>query len=247
MNDRARFASTMASLALSLPMYGRTLTRELQEVYWAALRGLSDAEFQRAAEVLLTTEKEFPPPARFFAVLLEGDPQADAQRALNAAWRAGRQLTPGQGSWWSGPAILAQVGRAAYEAFHACGGSAAFALVDSEFHGPGIRKAWAEAYRNQVEADPMRALPAPRVEALPPGPDQLALEGEVGAAAEPFDWRAMLREGERRLRDAEIAALRKPKPGPVESAAEQEQLDALGEKLAAKRRQMAPTTDGGTV
>jgi hypothetical protein len=167
MKDEARFASVMASMALVLPMYGRELTADLQEIYWHALAGLSDQEFETAAHALMRTETQFPPPARFLDVVRPTNPTADATRALARAWEFGKQVIPGQGCWWSGDAIREKVGPAAYEAFHACGGSSAFQNLDSEYHGPGIRKAFVEAYEQATRNDPRTALPSPERGALP--------------------------------------------------------------------------------
>lgn len=241
MKDEARFASVMASMALVLPMFGRELTPDLQEIYWQALAALSDDEFETAAHALMRTETQFPPPARFLDVIRPTNLTADATRALGRAWDLGKQVLPGQGCWWSGDAIREKVGQAAYEAFHACGGSSAFRDLDSEYHGPGIRKAFVEAYRNQVAADPDRALPLPKPELPQLSTGQVLLAGDQAPAAQ----RSLLdefRAVESEHRAAVIATLTKPEPLPVPTPEEKETLDRLGEKIAAKRRQLAALT-----
>lgn len=246
MKDEARFASIMASMALVLPMFGRELTADLQEIYWRALATLTDEEFETAAHALMRTETQFPPPARFLDVIRPTNLTAEANRALARAWDLGKQVMPGHGCWWSGDAIREKVGPAAYEAFHACGGSSAFQQLDSEYHGAGIRKLFVEAYRSQVAAAPERALPAPSPET------QLLTAGQVLALAagrvkpETLDAvRAEVLSQPAAERAAIIATLTKPEPLPPRSAEEQAALDALGEKIAAKRRELAASQSTG--
>lgn len=168
MKNKKRFASTMLSLAAVLKMYGKELTEPIQAVYWKALADLTDDEFEQAAAVLIRRETEFPPPALFLDVARpKADPAGEAHRVMLQAWNAGKQTIPGEGCWWSADAIRAEVGEAAYEAFHACGGSSAFRDIDNEFHGPRIRREFMECYERVVLTDPAKALPS--------GPERPAL------------------------------------------------------------------------
>lgn len=243
MKDRQRFSSTMLSLAAALKMYGKELTTATQEVYWTALGDLTDEEFQRAAALLIRRETEFPPPVMFLDVIRPSNPTADASRALARAWELGKQVIPGQGCWWSGDAIREKVGPAAYEAFHACGGSSAFQNLDSEYHGPRIRRDFIEAYQSQVAAGPQRALPAPTAPLLTTG--QILLEAEAVKVGTLDAVRAEFLAQAAAERAAIIASLTKPEPLPVPTAEEQEALDRLGEKIAAKKRELAAQTSTG--
>jgi hypothetical protein len=152
----------MLSLASVLKMYGKELTAAMQEVYWTALRDLSDEEFQRAAAVLIRRETEFPPPAMFLEVAHpEMNNKAMAFRAMMQAWWAGRVYDPESGGSWSGEQIRAACGEASYQGYLACGGSSGFQQMDDEYHGPGIRKAFMECYTQQVRANPATSLPQP--------------------------------------------------------------------------------------
>lgn len=233
MKDRKRFTSTMLALSAALKMYGKECTTEMQGVYWSALKDLTDDEFERAAQVLIRRETEFPPPAMFLEVARpQEDGASAAHQAMLAAWNAGRQVIPGQGSWFSGDLIRSQVGVAAYEAFHACGGSSAFALMDDEFHGPRIRREFAECYQRAVAGDPGKTLPTePTRPALTTGAIlQAAAEIEAGDS----DWRTHMLAAEQAHRAERIKQLRKPEPLPA-TPEEQAVLDQIGAKLAAKR------------
>lgn len=246
MKNRERFASTMLSMSLVLKMFGKEFDNAFQEVYWNALAPLTDVDFQRAAEILMRRETEFPPPALFFEVLRTEDAGAQAHRALMAAWNHGKQTIPGEGCWWSGALILEHVGPAAHEAFHACGGSTAFRDMDSEYHGPRIRREFVESYRASVAIDPARALPAgPQAPLLTTG--QLLLEAEaLQVSPETLDQvRAdFLAQQSDDRRDLALPFTRYA-PAPC-TPEEQAQLDALGEKIAAKRRELAAQPPGGT-
>lgn len=232
---RARFAELMLAMSLSLKLYGRELSKEMQDAYWAALRDMSDAEFERAAMVLLRRETEFPPPSLFLEVARPVD-SADAHRAMIRAWNAGRQIIPGEGSWWSGEAIRAAEGEAAYQAFHACGGSAAFRDMDDPFHGPRIRREWAECWQQQVRDEPAKALPAPRPVALPAAPEERVT---IPPGTDPCG--DALRTALRADRASRILEFKRPEPAPCppETATA---FARLGEKIAAKRAQLAAQT-----
>lgn len=166
MRDHAAFASSMTALALALP--GREITEPMLEVYWRALTSLTDAEFQRAAGEALRRSKFFPVPAE----LLEWgrphavDPVATAARTLARAELL-TEYCPNSGTWWSGERIRKEIGEAAYQAFHACGGSPGFRQIDDPYHGPGVRKAFVECYLRVVRLEPRFALPTPDVTGSP--------------------------------------------------------------------------------
>lgn len=168
MKDEARFASVMASMALVLKMFGRELTADFQEVYWVALADLSDEEFQRAAAILIRRETEFPPPAMFLEV---GRPQEDvkavALRVMQQAWWRCKTYDPESGTGWKVAMIQESFGVAARQGFEACGGDFGFRMMDDEYHGPGIRRAFVEAYEQATRNDPRTALPSPERGALP--------------------------------------------------------------------------------
>lgn len=235
----------MLSLAVSLKMYGRELTDPMRDVYWRALATLTDDDFERAAEIILRSDTDFPPPARFLDVL-RPDAEAEAGRALARAWMLGKEVLPGEGCWWSAEKIRAEVGPAAAEAFHACGGSSAFKDVDSEYHGAGIRKAFIAAYRREVQLDVARALPAgPNTPALTTG--QLLALASGMVKPETLDAvRAEVTAQPAAARAAVIATLTKPEPTPTNDE-EQAALDRLGEKIEAKRRELAALTPTGDV
>lgn len=241
MKNPARFAKGMLALSLSLKMYGRELSDPMQEVYWRALSDLSDDEFEQAATVLLRRETEFPPPAMFLEVVRVNDSNADAHRALMLAWNAGKQVIPGEGCWWSGALIREKVGPAAYEAFHACGGSSAFRDLDNEYHGPRIRREFMECYRTAVATDSTRALPEASTPLLTTG--QILLEAEAVKVGTLDAVRAQFLAQQGAERAQLLETFTKPAPGPM-TEEDRAALDRLGEKIAAKRRQLAtPTGD----
>ena len=212
----------MLALAAGLKMYGRELDEVTTETYWRALADLTDDEFEAAAQAILRRETEFPPPAVILAVARpRTDPAAEAHRMLARAWSVGREVIPGNGCWWSGEKIRTELGRAAYEAFHACGGSAAFRDLDDPFHGPRIRREFAEAWQRVVAQEPAAALPAPgAAPQLPPPAEPLVLRV---AAPEP---------------QKALPPLTRPEPLPC-SPEEQAKLDALAAKIREKREAMA--------
>lgn len=167
MKDRERFAKLMLALSLSLKMYGRELTGPMQEAYWVALSDLSDAEFEQAATVLLRRETEFPPPALFREIAKpKPDIAAEAFRVMEQAMDL-TDYHPERGTYWRGQRIREELSEAAYQAFHACGGSNGFRDAESPYHGPRIRREFCEAYQRVTEADPTTLLPAPKAKALP--------------------------------------------------------------------------------
>jgi len=150
----------MLALASALKMYGRELDKPMQDVYWHTLQDLTDEEFERAAQVLIRRETDFPPPAMFLQLARPPvDLKAEAHRVMCRAWFAGKTYDPEGGTGWSAEQIRAVLGVGAYEAFHACGGAKAFQQMDDEFHGPGIRRAFMECYVSTVSNDPKKALP----------------------------------------------------------------------------------------
>lgn len=192
MNDRAAFASTLLAMSLAMKMYGRELTGELQKVYWKALEPLSDAEFQRAAEILLRRETEFPPPALFLeAARPSGDPAALAGAALRAVIIC-QGKHPRSREWYAGAHVQRDLGEAAYQAFHAAGGYQAIEEASDEYHGPGIRRRFMECYERIIKVDPAAATPPP---ALPPPPPEMArITAGIGR---PLPWdRGERRNGE---------------------------------------------------
>lgn len=241
MKDKKRFASTMLSLSLALKMFGRDLDEELQLVYWRALEDLSDDEFERAAAILILRETEFPQPALFLEVARpKADGAAEAFRLMCKAWFAGKEYDPESGSSWSAIKIRAALGEGAYEAFHACGGSEGFRLMDDDYHGPGIRRAFADSYQRVTRADPRKALPQPG--------DQLPAltSGEIIATAEApgdADWRSQLWQIQKAQSAGAQTLLMRPQPLPC-SAEEQAVLDRIGEKLAAKRAALVASESG---
>lgn len=214
MTDRERFASVMLSLSLALQMYGRELTKAMQDVYWKALAGVSDDELEAAAQIVIRSDKEFPSPARLLELARPPvESAAQAHRVMALAWEAGRQVIPGQGTWWSGVVIREKIGEAAYEAFHACGGSAAFRDMDDPYHGSRIRREFVECWRRVVMREPATALRSLEYRPALPAPAQPAL-----AFKPPKQFLPLIR----------------PDRLPC-TAEEQAALDRIGEKLEHKR------------
>jgi hypothetical protein len=182
MIDRAAFTSAMAALATALPA-SRPITEATYEVYWRACGELSDAEFQRGAEACLRRCRFFPVPAE----LLEAgrpavDPAAEAGRALQRAVRLS-EYSPVIGTWYSAERIRHELGEAAYQAFHACGGSSALRQLDDEFHGARVRKDFVECFIRIARRDRRLALPEPREPDLTPEPVRALIAGIAGGPA----------------------------------------------------------------
>jgi hypothetical protein len=159
-NDRAAFTSTMAALSTALPTAGRPITEATFEVYWRALAPLSDAEFQRGAEVCLRRCRFFPVPSELLdAGRPVTDSAADAFRVMNRALLL-TDYDPEGGTTWRIQRLREELGEATAQAFLACGGAPAFRQYDSPFHGAAIRKAFMESYQRSVLLEPQLALPA---------------------------------------------------------------------------------------
>lgn len=163
MIDKKRFSSVMLSLSLALKMYGRELSAELQQVYWNALQDLTDDEFEFAAAVVMRRDTEFPTPSQLLEIAHPPaeDPVTAAARTMDKALSL-TEYCPRTGTWWSGERIRHALGEAAYQAFHACGGSAAFRQVDDPYHGARVRRDFVECYQRVLRADPLTSLPASR-------------------------------------------------------------------------------------
>lgn len=160
MTDRPAFAAAMAGLALALP--GRELSDALLELYWRALADLDDHEFARAAETAIRRCRFFPTPAELLG--FARPPRVDSHAAAGRVYLQAQGLTeycPNTGTWWSAERIRATLGEAAYQAFHACGGSAGFRLAEDPYHGPRVRREFVECFQRVVAAEPQAALPAP--------------------------------------------------------------------------------------
>jgi hypothetical protein len=163
MTDKKRFASVMLSMSLALKMYGRELSTELQQVYWNALQDLTDDQFEFAAAVVMRRDTEFPTPSQLLEIARPPaeDPQATAARMLDKALMLSEHC-PHSGTWWSGERIRHTLGEAAYQAFHACGGSPAFRQVEDPYHGARVRRDFVECYMRVMRADPLTCLPVAR-------------------------------------------------------------------------------------
>lgn len=194
MTNRERFASTMAALALALPMSGgRTLTDELLDVYWRVLAPLSDAAFESAAlAVMRDTHRPvfFPAPAELLAAA-QPNAQAEAMVMLGRV-RALAGYCPRTGSVWQVSEIRERLGEAAATGFQALGGDAGMRELEDVANSPFARQRFAAAFQEEVARDPATALPSPAGGSLPsvgrvmarigPAPLRIVRDGTEGAA-----------------------------------------------------------------
>jgi hypothetical protein len=164
MIDEARFATGMHALGAA---FNRVVTGDVLHVYLEVLGArLDDAAWDRAYRRALEAETFFPPPSVLLRYgLCDATPPTalagHAYAAIVAAFEDGRSLGYRD--------VLDSQGRAAAEAFVAAGGNRAFAWCEPASE-PFRRRDFLQAYVEQVEADPILALPPGKEAAqLPPG------------------------------------------------------------------------------
>lgn len=161
MMDRERFSSAMASMAATLPLFGREFSAKFQAVYWHALADLSDEDFEAAAMRCLRELKQFPTPAE---LLERARPKTDdellASRTFLAILRRPR-YSPGRGDYWDREEIESRHGRAAAGAFVVAGGTVGFRAASDPDKERFIRRDFVTTFRRLVAEDPTAATPDP--------------------------------------------------------------------------------------
>lgn len=161
MNDRARFASAMASLAAALPLFGREFTTKFQEVYWHALADLSDEDFEAAAMRCLRELKQFPTPSDLLErARPKGDDELAGARLFLSLLRQPR-YHPVRGDYWDPDEIERRFGRAARAAFTVAGGTVGFRAACDPEKERFIRRDFVSTFRRVVADDPTAARPDP--------------------------------------------------------------------------------------
>jgi len=171
MIDRARFASSLASLAAVLPMFGRTFTRQLQEIYWHALADLSDEDFEAACTRALRECTQFPSPAE----LLErapARPKSDlellAARTFQLILRHPKRNDSGT-LYWREQDLAERYGRAAGEAFVIAGATGGFRAAMDPERERFIRRDFIAAFIRLAKDDPAALEPVEAQPQLPTG------------------------------------------------------------------------------
>lgn len=148
MTDDAAFKAALGSLAVNFRV---ALTPEQLSLYWHALADLSDAQFQAACSTLLQRAKFFPTVAEFRTASEPYVPVAAVAGLLFDAVCGLSHWTPG-GDVWSPTEVSERYGPVACAAFHAAGGSRAFAQEQGDKNLPFLRKRFVEAYADAYAA-----------------------------------------------------------------------------------------------
>ncbi len=185
MNEIA-FAEGLVRLQV---LFGVELTKAQQHVYLEALSDLTDQEFTDGCRALEAHWApafgvKFPAPGVIRKYALPHRNRASEAGELFDRIRSAGEYTP-TGSRWTVGAIGEQFGPLAAEAFHAAGGSGAFAGEQDERSLPFLRKRFCEAYVASAEAmdrgEPVLALPVPRKRL--PGRVGALIDGVTAAGA----------------------------------------------------------------
>lgn len=153
MIDKAKFQAGLHALGLA---FSRVITADVMRVFDGVLSAkLDDESWERAVRRCLEVETFFPPPSVLLRYgLFDSVPTAtlasEAYEAIIGHFESG-------GIYYA--RIKAELGPAAADAFVAAGGHRAFAWCEPDSE-PFRWKAFKEAFAEQVESEPMLALPA---------------------------------------------------------------------------------------
>lgn len=171
MKDRQVFAGGMAQLGIA---FNREITKPMYQVYWGALREISDEAYESGIEALLsswqpTRAEWFPVPA---TVRRYCTPHVDVDALAITAFervRSSGTYHAVNGTTYAYRVVAEKIGTLEAEAFIAAGGGSAFATQQTEAQLPWLRKAFVEAFKRGWEAKDQgrEQLPAATVNTLP--------------------------------------------------------------------------------
>jgi len=167
-----RFAKGMKALGIA---FGREVSDDVSKLYFGLLKGLTDAQWNRAVTHALTHERFFPPPAVLIEAAGANASQepilAEAGRALDAVIEC-RTYSAEAGALWSQREIRERLGDAAADAFVAVGGGGRLRWITEEGR-PFLVRDFTAAYLEARKAG-RRALPPapPPRPALPAAADE---------------------------------------------------------------------------
>lgn len=162
MIEKGKFQAGMHALGAA---FGREISADVLRVFDGVLSAkLDEDSWQRAVRRCLEAETFFPAPATLLRYgLCDATPPTalagHAYAAIVGAFEAGRNLGYRD--------VMELHGRASAEAFMAAGGNRAFAWCEPDSE-PFRRRDFIQAYVEQVEAEPLLALPAGRQPAALP-------------------------------------------------------------------------------
>ena len=162
MIDKAKFQAGLHALGLA---FGKQITADVLRVFDGVLSAkLDDETWEKAVRRCLEAETFFPPPSVLLRYgLCDATPPTalagHAYAVIVGLFEAGKNLGYRD--------VMELHGRASAEAFMASGGNRAYAWCEPESE-PFRRRDFIQAYVEQVEAEPLLALPAGREHAALP-------------------------------------------------------------------------------